>query len=106
MTTACPSDGTLLRAFVAHQDQTTFTALVKRHGPMVLGICRRRLHDLPDAEDAFQATFLMLARKASTLSRRESLAGWLHEVACHIARDVRRAGGGGDDMSRGPGRCA
>src|SRR5690348_2322296 len=73
------SDGALLRAFAAANDQQAFTALVRRHGPMVLAVCRRILHHLQDAEDAFQATFLLLASKAAALATQESLAGWLHE---------------------------
>jgi RNA polymerase sigma factor (sigma-70 family) len=79
------SDGQLLEAFVARQDQEAFAVVVQRHGPMVLGVCRRVLKNAHDAEDAFQATFLVLARKAATIARRESLGGWLYEVAYHGA---------------------
>ncbi len=87
----CPEDGALLRAFVAGKDQEAFTALVERHGAMVLTVCRRVLRREQDAEDAFQATFLLLAGKAASLGRRESLAGWLHNVAYRMAANARRA---------------
>jgi RNA polymerase sigma factor (sigma-70 family) len=79
------SDRQLLDRFAARHDETAFEALVRRHGPMVLGICRRVLHNGHDAEDAFQATFLLLARKAAQAGRRGSLGGWLHQVACRTA---------------------
>ena len=86
------SDGDLLRAFADQGDQPAFAALTRRHGPMVLAVCRRVLHDLHDAEDAFQATFIVLARQAASLSKKGSLAGWLHRVAQRIALNARRAG--------------
>jgi RNA polymerase sigma factor (sigma-70 family) len=69
--------------------EAAFAALVERHGPMVLGVCRRVLSDRHEAEDAFQATFLVLARKAGAIARREQLANWLHGVASRTALDVR-----------------
>ncbi len=74
-------DGQLLERFLAKRDEAAFEALVQRHGPMVLGVCRRLLPNPHDAEDAFQATFLVLIRKANTLSKRELLAHWLYGVA-------------------------
>jgi Sigma-70 region 2 len=71
------ADRRLLEHFAAERDELAFSALVERHGPMVLGICRRVLGDIHEAEDAFQATFLMLSRKAGALDRRSSVAGWL-----------------------------
>jgi cobalt-zinc-cadmium efflux system membrane fusion protein len=86
------SDEELLGRFVARRDdaaEAAFAALVDRHGPMVLGVCRRALGDRHDAEDAFQATFLVLARKATSIARPEQLANWLFGVAHRIALDAR-----------------
>jgi RNA polymerase sigma factor (sigma-70 family) len=86
-----PSDGELLRAFARRRDEDAFAALVRRHGPMVLGVCRRVLHHREDAEDAFQATFLILARKAAALGERTPLAAWLYGSAYRAALSARRA---------------
>ena len=85
-------DEELLGRFVARRDEAAeaaFAALVERYGPMVLGVCRRVLGDRHEAEDAFQATFLVLARKAGSIARREQLANWLFGVACRTALDAR-----------------
>ena len=86
------SDAELLESFVAGHDQTAeaaFAALVDRHGAMVLGVCRRVLGNQDAALDAFQATFLVLVRKARAIARREQLASWLHGVARRAALDAR-----------------
>jgi RNA polymerase sigma factor (sigma-70 family) len=86
------SDEELLDRFLARRDETAeeaFSVLLQRHGPMVLGVCRRVLGDVHEAEDAFQATFLVLARKASSVVRREKVASWLYGVACRTAREAR-----------------
>jgi RNA polymerase sigma factor (sigma-70 family) len=86
------SDAQLLTQFATRRDESAFAELVRRHGPMVLGVCRRVLGDAHDAEDAFQATFLILARKAASAGRYQALGGWLHAVAYHVAlRERARA---------------
>jgi RNA polymerase sigma factor (sigma-70 family) len=85
------SDRHLLERFVRSQDQAAFAALVQRHGPMVLGVCRRLLHDAHEAEDAFQATFLVLVHKAHSIGRPEALGPWLHGVAYRTAARARQA---------------
>ncbi|HKB06414.1 MAG TPA: sigma-70 family RNA polymerase sigma factor [Gemmataceae bacterium] len=82
-------DADLVRAFAARRDPAAFTAIARRHGPMVLGVCSRVLRDPADADDAFQATFLVLVRKARSLSQPDRLAGWLHQVAQRTARKLR-----------------
>jgi RNA polymerase sigma factor (sigma-70 family) len=84
-----PTDAWLLARFVAQGDEAAFAALVQRHGPLVLGVCRRLLRDRHAADDAFQATFLLLARKADSLARPDLLANWLHGVACRTAARAR-----------------
>jgi RNA polymerase sigma factor (sigma-70 family) len=82
------TDGQLLERFVGGREEPAFTTLVRRHGPMVLGVCRRVLHAAPgaaDAEDSFQATFLVLFRRARALNRQGPLANWLYTVAYHVA---------------------
>jgi RNA polymerase sigma factor (sigma-70 family) len=83
------SDQQLLERFTTRQDEAAFEALVKRHGPLVFGVCRRVLHDRHEAEDAFQATFLILARRAATITKRMSLGGWLYQVAYRVALEAR-----------------
>jgi RNA polymerase sigma factor (sigma-70 family) len=83
------TDRQLLACFAARHEGAAFAALVRRHGPMVHGVCRRLLRQEQDAEDAFQATFLVLARKASGLGWHESVAGWLYQVASRISLKAR-----------------
>ncbi len=84
-------DRELLRRYAARRDESCFEALLLRHGPMVLGLCRRMLPGEHDAEDAFQATFLALARGAASVRSAESLGAWLHGVARRLARKARAA---------------
>lgn len=84
------SDGRLLECFLDHRDETAFALLVHRLGPMVLGVCRRLLPCAQDAEDAFQATFLVLARKGATVQPPDRVGNWLYGVACRTAREARR----------------
>ena len=90
------SDGQLLGRFIAQQDEaaeTAFAVLVRRHGPMVLRVCGQVLGDRHGAEDAFQATFLVLARKSGSIRRPELLANWLYGVALRTAREARMRAG-------------
>ena len=82
----------LLEAFAVHRDGAAFEALVARHGATVLGVCRRWLRDPNDVDDAFQATFLVLARKAGGLRDKAALGPWLHGVACRVAARARSDG--------------
>ena len=81
-------DYDLLTRYVQCRDEAAFEAILSRHGEMVLRVCRRHLDNAADAEDAFQAVFLVLARDADRIGQRESLAGWLFRVAYHIARKI------------------
>jgi RNA polymerase sigma factor (sigma-70 family) len=83
------SDTQLLARFVAGRDEAAFEALLRRHGSMVLAVCRRVLGHVHDAEDAFQAAFLILARKAGSVARADSLGCWLHRVAYRVALEAR-----------------
>jgi len=85
------SDRQLLERFIEGGDEAAFGAILDRHGPMLLGMCRRQTGDAQLAEDVVQATFLVLARKARSIRRRASLGGWLHGVAQRLARQTRLA---------------
>src|SRR5580698_2969994 len=83
------TDSDLLDRFLASRDEVAFAELVRRHGPVVWGVCSRRL-DPPDAEDAFQATFLVLLRRADRLGAAVPLGPWLHRVAVMTVRNTTR----------------
>jgi RNA polymerase sigma factor (sigma-70 family) len=85
------TDRELLDHFVRHRDEEAFAVLLHRHGPMVLGVCRRLLRDAHAAEDAFQATFIVLARRAGTISWRDTVGDWLYQVARRTARKAAAA---------------
>ena len=84
------TDRALLEEFVAHHNEAAFAVLVQRHGPPVYGVCQRVLRHLQDAEDAFQATFLVLARQARSIRTGASLSGWLYRVAFRVALKAKK----------------
>jgi RNA polymerase sigma factor (sigma-70 family) len=90
-----PADDVLLGRFVASADARAFRGIVVRHGPLVLRVCRVILRDSHDAEDAFQATFLVLVKDANKIRRRASLASWLQGTAYRVANR-----GSGDDLQQ------
>src|SRR5262249_19278134 len=83
------TDGQLLERFTSRRDEASFEALVERHGAMVLRVCRGILDDPHDAQDAFQATFLVLVRKAGSIRKRDSIGSWLFGVAGRVASRAR-----------------
>ena len=85
------TDGHLLERFLARREEHAFELLLRRHGPMVLGVCRRILGNDHDAEDAFQATFLVLVRRGDRIRPRSQVGNWLYGVACRTALEARRA---------------
>jgi RNA polymerase sigma factor (sigma-70 family) len=85
------TDAQLVERFVAKKDEAAFAALVERHGPLVLGVCKQVLRDEHTAEDVFQATFLVLARKAGSIRTGQALGSWLYRVAVNLARTARTA---------------
>jgi RNA polymerase sigma factor (sigma-70 family) len=86
------SDTQLVEQFARYREEEAFEALLHRHGPLVFSVCRRMLFDLQDAEDAFQATFLVFARKAGSITDRSLLSNWLYGVAFRVASRVRKNG--------------
>jgi DNA-directed RNA polymerase specialized sigma24 family protein len=82
-------DGELLEQFIQRRDEDAFAALMRRHGPMVLGVCRRILRNETEVEDAFQATFLVLIKKAAVVQPRQRVGNWLYGVACTTALKTR-----------------
>lgn len=83
------SEGQLLERFVSRRDDSAFEALLARHGPMIYAVCRRHLRDPNDVDDAFQATFLILARRASVVRNPDALGGWLRRVSRRVASRAR-----------------
>src|SRR5262245_38756911 len=83
------SDADLLERFRTRHEEAACTLLIQRHGAMVLGVCRRILRNAHDAEDAFQATFLVLVRQAGSIRKGASLGSWLHGVALRVAHRAR-----------------
>src|SRR6516164_2456110 len=83
------TDGQLLESFLTRRDDLALEALVRRHGPMAWGVCRRVLRNHHDAEDAFQATFLVLVRRAASIVPRDMVANWLYGVAHRTALKAR-----------------
>src|SRR5262245_19583129 len=83
------TDGQLLEGYVSRRDEAALAALVHRHGPMVWGVCRRALRNYHDAEDVFQATFLVVVRRAASIASPELLANWLYGVAHQTAMKAR-----------------
>jgi sigma-70-like protein len=106
--TTGPIDQQLLQDFSLRRDEAAFTALVQRHGSLVLGVCRSVLGCLEDAEDAFQSTFMVLARKAASIRKGVSLACWLHGVAYRMALQAQSSESGpgpaSSPLKRSPGR--
>src|SRR5690349_11252461 len=83
------TEGQLLERGVSRHDEAALSAVVERHGPMVLGVCRNLLQDPNDVDDAFQATFLVLVRRAESLRRHDQLGSWLYGVALKVAKRAR-----------------
>ena len=99
------SDVQLLERFAARRGdaaEVAFEAILARHGPLVLGVCRSMLRDPHDAEDAFQATFLVLARKAGSIRIDSTLAGWLHGVSRRVALRARLRSDRRKSLENGP----
>ena len=97
------SEWQLLARYLEQRDELAFAALVARHGPMVMGTCRRMLSGGPDADDAFQATFMVLVRRARSLGPRDAIGPWLHAVATRVSMRARagQRGGGESELAGG-----
>src|SRR5262245_47532584 len=87
------TDADLLTRFLDQHDEAAFETLVRRHGPLVLAACRAALRNAADADDAFQATFLVLVRRAGAIRDRSALGGWLYRVAYRVSRKLRASVG-------------
>ena len=98
------SDARLLERFVTHRDEAAFAALVARHGALVLNTCQAVLKDPNAADDAFQATFVLLFRKAGSIRGRDALGAWLHRVAYRTALEARSAAARRRDVEKAAGR--
>jgi RNA polymerase sigma factor (sigma-70 family) len=102
-----PADADLLGRYAAYNDQDAFAELVRRHGPLVLGVCRGFLRQEQDAEDAFQATFLVLARGAGSIRKGEAVGSWLYGVARRVAMRAKKTTARRAALERqAPGRAA
>src|SRR5262245_410238 len=88
--TAAETDTALLARFLADRDESAFEQVMHRYGAMVYGVCRRALPSAPDAEDAFQATFMALVARVRKVGPIEGVGGWLFRAAAHVSADVRR----------------
>jgi RNA polymerase sigma factor (sigma-70 family) len=100
------TDAQLLDRFIEHRDNGAFEAILTRHGPMVLSVCRGILRDPNDAEDAFQATFLVMVKKARTIRGRHALGGWLYQVAHRVAIQANKAAARRRTLEREAGQMA
>src|SRR5262249_32769410 len=98
------SDADLLDRYRYGREEAAFALLVERHGPTVLGVCRRVLGNSADVDDAFQATFLVLLQKAGSVRRAESLGCWLYGVAWNVAAKARSRRGDHESMPERAGR--
>src|SRR5438128_341771 len=87
------SDAQLLDRWLVQRDEAAFEVLLWRHGPMILGVCRRLLHNDADVEDAFQAAFLLLVRKAATIRQKTSIAAWMYQTTYRVALRARQRSG-------------
>jgi len=83
------TDGQLLEEFLTHQNEEAFAEMIRRHGAMVMGVCHRVLRNSHDAEEAFQAVFVLLSQKATSLRGRQTVGGWLHNTAWYCARNLK-----------------
>ena len=98
------SDARLLERFVTHRDEAAFAALLARHGSLVLNTCRTVLKDLNAADDAFQATFVLLFRKAGSIRGRDAVGAWLHRVAYRTALEAQSAAARRREVEQAAGR--